>query len=377
MRRRPFLTTAILLVLLTGLATAALAQLGPPRGGMGPIATYPTYTDPVTGETKNGNGFPLWIEDTQGIRLDLPTPPIGDGNTPPTMIFDPVILGNPVSEATGFGAEAFYYIATARIDLGGGDRAELTLAAEAAYGGEDPLNGDQFLFNRVRIRIDTNTTGAGTYTVRHPWSSQPLVFENVPADDRGINYTFDFGGFAPFCAEQTACLPNSQAPGFERFLISPTEWIFLKAATLAPGVDPNSWVGDGVTETTLVGPGANNNKFTIIPPSGTPIETSLFVVSGHIYGGIIPPPPPPPGADNVTIQRAQFRQRTRLLEVRATSDNAAAVLTAKEKNTGFVYGSGTTPLRLRVTVPAAQPDPQTVVVTSSLGGTAELAVTQR
>ncbi len=377
MRRRPFLTTAILLVLLTGLATAALAQLGPPRGGMGPIATYPTYIDPVTGETKNGNGFPLWIEDTQGIKLDLPVPPIGDGNNPPTMIFDPVVAGNLFSEATGFGAEAFYYLATARIDLGGGDQAELTLAAEAAYGGEDPLNGDQFLFNRVRIRIDTTTTGAGTYTVRHPWSSQPLVFENVPADKRAINHTFDFGGFAPICPDQPACLPNSQAPGFERFLISPTEWVFLKAATLAPGVDPDSWVGDGVTETTLVGPGANDNKFTIIPPSGTPIETTLFVVSGHIYGGIIPPPPPPPAADTVTIQRAQFRARNRQLEVRATSDNAAAVLTATEKGSGYVYGSGPTPLRLRVTVPATQADPQTVVVTSSLGGSAEQAVLRR
>jgi hypothetical protein len=357
------MTTALLLVLLTGLATAALAQFTS-RGGMGPIATYPTFVDPTDGTTKPGNGFPLWIEDTQGIKLDLPVPPIGNGVDPPTMIFDPPVAGNQFSQDIGFGPEAFYYLAVSRIDLGNGDRAELTLAAEAAFGGEDPLNGDQFLFNRVRIRIDTNNTGAGTYTVRHPWSSQPLVFENVPADKRAINFTYDFGGFAPICPNQPACLPNSQAPGFERFLLSPTEWVFLRAAQMALGVDPNSWVGDGVTESTLVGPGQNDNKFTIITPTGQTMETDLFVVSGHIYGGIIPPPPPPPVADVVTITQARYTTRRQLLEVRATSTDPTAVLTANWGTGSGVLVNG----RLRVT--GVTPAPSTVTVTSDKGGSA-------
>ena len=37
------------------------------------------------------NGFPTSVTDSNGVPLDLPNPPYGDGVNAPTLIFDPVI----------------------------------------------------------------------------------------------------------------------------------------------------------------------------------------------------------------------------------------------------------------------------------------------
>lgn len=291
------------MVLAMALTSTALAQMRPldqPLGRLGP----PDAT----------HGFPLWVEDSKGVQLDLPSPPIGDGVTAPTMIFDPVIPGNAFSEATGFGGEAFFHTAESVVDgLANGGRALLVLAIEAAYGAEDPLAGDQFLFARVRVRFDTSVTG--TYTVTHPWGVETL---EVTADDLGVldpgetarfSHTNDWGGFAPLCPDQPSCLAAgvSESAGFERILLSPKEWRFLEADTMAAGVDPAEWIGDGVTETTVTGGLNGVNSFTIVGPDNAfgpgvnTVTSDLFTVSGHIFAGDVAPPPPgdeeppPPG----------------------------------------------------------------------------------
>jgi hypothetical protein len=80
------------------------------------------------------NGFPTSVTDINGVSLDLPNPPYGDGVNAPTMIYDPVILGNTLSAATGFGAEAFFYLAESAVDLPNGGKALLVLGIEAAWG---------------------------------------------------------------------------------------------------------------------------------------------------------------------------------------------------------------------------------------------------
>lgn len=343
--RRKGLVFGLALVLALAMVSAAWAQL--------------------LGEINPGNGFPTYVEDINGVQLDLPVPPLGDGVTAPTMIFDPVIPDNPWSVTTGFGAEAFFYLATSRIDLPAGGRAELVLAIEAAYGAGDPLNvpPDQFLFSRVRIRIDTPM--AGEYIVTHPWGSK--TFTNVPAGDRGINYTFDWGGLAPLCPSQVPCLTGPA--GFERILISPTPWIFVSQFDPPP---PVGWVGDGVTAATIT-PGVGGvDYFRIDGPTGSNLDgagndfivTGLFTVSGHMVGGPPPPPPPTGQIDTVTITQARYTIRKQELDVRAIS-SLNLPMTA-EWSTDGGSTTQTAPLtagRLRITT--AEPNPPTVTVTSA------------
>jgi hypothetical protein len=319
------------------------------------------------------------VEDINGVQLDLPVPPIGDGATAPTMIFDPPIAGNQLSLDTGFGAEAFFYLATSRITIPAG-RAELTLGIEAAYGGDDPLNvpPDQFLFSRVRVRFDA--TVAGDYTVTHPWGVENLTVTDADVNKR-FSHTFDWGGLAPFCPDQPSCFPTiSESPGFERLLVSPKSWYFLRAGSLAAGVDPNSWIGDGVTETTALDINNVAQTFRIdgpadaFGPGASFVESSLFTVSGHIFGGNIPPPPPPPPTvtDTVSINQARYTARKATLEIKAKSTDRTAGLTAYIGGTPIgVLVKGT--LKITPFVPA--PAPGTVVtVKSDKGGSATATV---
>jgi len=275
--RRKTLCLGLVLVLGLALASAASAQVG----ALGP-------DNPL-------NGFPKYVKDINGVKLDLPTPPIGQGATgdplqvftPPTMIFEAPIPSNPWSVATGFGTEAFFFLAQSTMNVGGFGKAVLVLGIEAAYGSGAPLNvpPDQFLFGRVRIRIDTPTLG--TYTVTHPWGTQTFIVDTVAK--RNIGFVFDWGGFAP-SPNTTPAIPSS----FERLLISPTPWRFLRATTMAPLVDPAQWVGDGVTIGTVTGGFNNVNVFRIQGPGigldgSNSIETDQFMVSGHIYPGVEEP----------------------------------------------------------------------------------------
>jgi hypothetical protein len=309
-------------LLLLALAPAAMAQLAP-HGALGPVIPY----DPIT---ETGNGFPTYVTDINGVSLDLPAPPYGDGLTAPTMIFDPVITGNALSKASGFGAEAFFYLAESTVDLANGGKALLVLGIEAAYGAGEPdptAPPDQFLFARVRVRFDA--AAAGTYTVTHPWGVEKLTVTAADVGSR-FSYTNDWGGFAPIpnVAAGETPVPSS----FERILYSPKQWRFLIAATKVvqvPGEEAYI-VGDGVSLTTVTGGLNGVNSFTINGPAdattnGPVVATSTqFTVSGHIFGQPIPKagtvtPPGQQQADTVTITRARLRGAQ--VEIRATSSN--------------------------------------------------------
>jgi len=352
------------------LAPAASAQIRPltePLGKLGPIDTPDAVTNP------DGHGFPLWVADSTGVQLDL-VPGFGD----------PVIPGNAFSEATGFGAEAFFYSAESLMDLPSGGKALLVLAIEAAYGAEDPQDGDQFLFARVRIRIDAPSIGE--YKVYHPWSLTPEVFTVATVDDRNINSTHDWGGFGPLCPTQLSCFAEgvSQSPGFERILIDPKPWVFL----IADGFDNNpDAVGDGGAPTIVTGGAANGhlNVFRIEGPNiGGPgvdfIETGLFTVFGHRLGGAAITPPGPPEAaltDTVTITRARLKNNA--VEVRATSDNGFA-MTAELYAGATLVGSANLGSNGRGNISfTATPDTVKVHSTSNnpaiLGGSATATIT--
>jgi len=119
----------------------------------------------------------------------------------------------------------------------------------------------EFMFARVRIRFTPAVVG--TYTVTHPWGVDKV---DVTAADLGsrLDVTKDWGGFAPI----TNATPPV-ASSFERILYSPAQWRFMRATTLAPGVDPLAWIGDGITLTTITGGLNNVNTFTINGPATT------------------------------------------------------------------------------------------------------------
>ena len=213
------------------------------------------------------NDFPAWFSDSNGVALQLCLD--GDGANG-MCFFDPVIPGNATSEATGFGAEAFWWSADASLDMPGGGSALLVLALEAAYANEDPAPNDQFAFGRVRIRVDTPV--AGQYKIWHPFLKEangcaPEVYD-ATAGTRAINVTRDIGGSAPF-----ETMLNSEVGPF-------LTW----DPAIAPAA-PAGYVGDPNIEHEVVGGHCGINYFRIEGPvgSGVALQTNLFSVQGKIY----------------------------------------------------------------------------------------------
>ena len=87
-------------------------------------------------------------------------------------------------------------MADSAIDAGGGDKALLVTATEAAFGTADglPAKGGQISFGRIRIRA----AGPGRrcdYTVTHPYGVEHITAEAGAV--KGINTTEDIGSLVP------------------------------------------------------------------------------------------------------------------------------------------------------------------------------------
>lgn len=226
------------------------------------------------------NHFPAWFSDASGVTLQLCLD--GDGVTG-LCFFDPVIQGNALSQATGFGAEAFWWSAGATLDMAGGGRAILVLALEAAYANGDPALNDQFAFGRVRLRVDIPADGE--YKIWHPVLNevngcQPEIY-NATAGIKSINVTRDIGGGVPF----ETMLAGEIGP-------------FL---TWDPAISPPApvgYVGDPNVDHEVVGGHCGINYFRIEAPAGVDldgngnnfVQTNLFSVQGKIYDENNSPP---------------------------------------------------------------------------------------
>ncbi|MDO9079522.1 MAG: hypothetical protein Q7U44_01885 [Desulfuromonadales bacterium] len=151
-------------VLVFGLSTTAQAELA----AVGPVSA--------------ANGFPVWYEDTAGLRLELCL----DQNGFCLLEVDP---GLPVSFPGNFGPEAFWWDGAA-VAANAGINGSLTMAMEAAFVNEGPIDGDQVAFARIRILADVPVDGS--YTVTHPFGV--ITFPNVTVAN-GINVTQDIGNF--------------------------------------------------------------------------------------------------------------------------------------------------------------------------------------
>jgi hypothetical protein len=211
------------------------------------------------------NGFPLWFEDTRGVRLELGLNP--DPRTP--AIGDLPRPGAPLSFPDNFPDESFYFLAEARLSVGGKGiqgRARVIFALEAAFGGAGtPKEGLNVVFARIRVRMDDLIPGAN-YKVTHPYGTigfneqdklKPGFDEDkenkLEADENGrVFYTEDLGIVE---GDPTAVLRSGK--------VAP----FLKWAISVPNDgDGNEYIGDG----------ANEQQIT-----GSPFDTNFVIIEGR------------------------------------------------------------------------------------------------
>jgi len=280
----------LVVVLVLAVVPAAFA-------GLSNVGVSPDFNSVTT-----SNGFPQWYTDANGVTVDLPTPaPIGDGLTAPTMVYQPLVLGvsNAVALRAGFDTEAFYFNAKANpkgFQTAYG-RIVMIAGLEASYANLTPTEGQQVVFARIRIKAPVKV--AGTYTLTHPWGSETI---NVSAADinstnKGIFFTKDFGlntGWNPAGAGVWSPVPPPG--GFYSVLQSGnTMSTFLRALSPAPQA---GWIGDGVTLSTVTGSPTGYNTVRLQGPDPNLdgkghnfVETSLWVVSGHIPASTAVPLP--------------------------------------------------------------------------------------
>lgn len=192
------------------------------------------------GPLSPSTGYPLWYKDADGTRLELSlstadpfTPAVGDPG--------PFVSTRPGAPAT-MPEEAFYFLAEARMVIGGGvraGRARVVLALEAAWGGTGSVaDGQQVVFARLRVRVDRGVP-FGLYRFTHPYGQTDFL----PADDDGRVFVTEDIGVAPL--QFDGALQGHVAP----FL----RW--TSGAAKAPGEadPPVGHLGDGNTAHTITG----------------------------------------------------------------------------------------------------------------------------
>jgi len=245
------------------LAATTAALLGSTSQAQGLAAVGPVSPD---------HGFPLWYEDHNGLRLDacLTDQALCGLLDPPPVLVNPN-LPFPDNYGGVFADHTFYNSCDASMPTNNGGQALLVITLQGAFDNADeaPIDGDQDVFARFRIRVDNLIQGQ-QYTVTTPVGTLDFIAEN--SDVRGINFTDDVGRAMPgvFGGE----LAGALGP-------------FLMWDSGLPIVDASGreYVGDPGIPHTITGSPFGTNVFRIEGPSvGGPgvnmIETDLFNVIG-------------------------------------------------------------------------------------------------
>jgi hypothetical protein len=213
------------------------------------------HTD--VGPINVANGFPYWFKNLEtGLKLQ---PCLSLDET--QCLAPGVDVAKPIVFPSNFPDELFYWTADALGTFAAGGTAQLILAVEGAFANENVVDGDQAVFGRIRIRIDTPT--AGFFRVTHPFGVE--YFNVDAAGRRSINYTEDID-IAPgaFAAIETG-----------------------RIRMLTPVLDgPTGFISNALVPTGLKNSPAGTNVFKVERLDGavwtTLINTSNFTVTGQI-----------------------------------------------------------------------------------------------
>ncbi len=232
----------------TRAGTTALVTLGLVAAGaavaVAEVTTPNSDTMKAVGPVSSDHGFPVWYEDSNGLRLeqclDLEDP-----------FCDPAFLreemGNPdgaMSFPGNWPMESFYYSAGSIMDMPGGGSAGLVSAVEATFANEAVLDGDQVVFGRLRFDIDF--PGAGTYVVTHPYGVD--TFEVGAAEATDFRYVEDL----------------TPAPGnFALALKSRINPFLVREGGLITGPDGGRYIGDPAESTRVTGSAHDTNYFSV------------------------------------------------------------------------------------------------------------------
>ena len=224
-------------------------------------------------------GFPVWYQDSTGVRLSTCLDPGGIClSTLPDPTRPPLVAADPAN--SNFPDEMFYFSGDADLPGTNGVTGRLVLGLEGAFANSIQA-GDQIVFGRVRVRIDNLVQGA-SYRVTHPYGVDD--FDDVNSGDRGINFTEDIGltsfpngalnsRISPFLTWDTYGLPPAQGGPQNGFIGDPT---VLHKVLGSPFIDPT---------------GVPQNYFRLerIDPTTRQViavvgQTDLFAVQGKISG---------------------------------------------------------------------------------------------
>ncbi|MBC3485594.1 hypothetical protein HU750_07905 [Pseudomonas sp. SWRI50] len=289
--------------------------------------------DPGPYNLANGN-FAGWYQDSHGRTLDLcltkavSSRVAGAPGAPAymcTLLPTPGVFDDtqPIAFPTNFPDEAFWFTADAAIvDAARGIDLSYGTAIEAAFAAEEPVEGDQVSFARVRIRVDVPT--AGTYVITHPYGVE--VFDVPAGGRRAINMTRDIGiaGAGDF----SGALKGDVGP-------------FLRSVN-GPYTEGNErFIGDPNLDERVTGSPFNTNFVRIEGPGGIDLRTELFSISGKLSDVALPTPLMP--------QRTTYSRRTENGDLHAQQDvfvmapppPAAVTLTSQTPNLNLTEANGT------------------------------------
>jgi len=264
-------------------------------------------------------GYPMWYKDANNLSLELcqsratSTRAPGAPGAPAymcTLLPEPGVYDDalPLVFPDNWPPEMFWFLAETAIPQVGNSGYELEVyvaGLEAAFAAENPVDGDQQSFARIRIRASVPRTG--TYTITHPYGVETV---NVTtAGRRAINITRDIGIGAP--GNFTGALNGNLGP-----------WL-RGAGGPYTEVNPDTgasetFVGDPNITEAVTGSPFNTNFVRIEGPAGA-IQTNVFTVSGKVLDQRAQTP--------VTLERATYSRNgtgTRV-EVFAKAPNDASV----------------------------------------------------
>lgn len=250
-------------------------------------------------------GFPAWYQDTHGRALELcrslavsSRAGAGDpeANNMCALASDPGLydISQPLSFPDNFPHEMFWFTADAFIeDPASGVELIWIAALEAAFANEEPAEGDQVSFGRIRIRVDLPFPGV--YTITHPYGVDVFdVTEEDIGDDgrRAINMTRDIGIGA--AGDFSGAMGSDVGP-FLRSVNGPYQETNPDTGEL------ESFIGDPNLEEAVTGSPFNTNYVRIEGPSGIDLRTELFVLTGKLSTVELPTP--------VVAERATFSRQ--------------------------------------------------------------------
>ena len=289
--------------------------------------------DPGPYNLANGN-FAGWYQDSHGRTLDLcltkavSSRVAGAPGAPAymcTLLPTPGVFDDtqPIAFPSNFPDEAFWFTADAAIvDAARGIDLSYSTAIEAAFAAEEPVEGDQVSFARVRIRVDVPT--AGTYVITHPYGVE--VFDVPAGGRRAINMTRDIGiaGAGDF----SGALKGDVGP-------------FLRSVNGPYTEGSERFIGDPNLDERVTGSPFNTNFVRIEGPGGIDLRTELFSISGKLSDVALPTPLMP--------QRTTYSRRTENGDLHAQQDvfvmapppPAAVTLTSQTPNLNLTEANGT------------------------------------